>query len=51
VRAVFLVRLPRAHCQCSSYHAWESLAMKYLHNLSPGSIREEDNSFNKMVRP
>lgn len=51
MRAVLLLRLLRAHCQCPSYHAWESLAMKYLHNLSPVLIREEDNSFNKMVRP
>ncbi|WWD19073.1 hypothetical protein CI109_103531 [Kwoniella shandongensis] len=34
-----------------AYHAWESLAMKYLENLSPKSIRENENSFNKMVRP
>jgi murein endopeptidase len=33
------------------YHAWESLAMKYLEKLSPKSIREENNSFNRMVRP
>ncbi|KIR38192.1 hypothetical protein I307_02481 [Cryptococcus deuterogattii 99/473] len=33
------------------YHAWESLAMGYLSKLSPQSIRENDNSFNKMVRP
>lgn len=34
-----------------AYHAWESLAMKFLKNLSPKSIREEDNSFNRLVRP
>ncbi|WVQ74931.1 hypothetical protein IAR50_004539 [Cryptococcus sp. DSM 104548] len=34
-----------------TYHAWESLAMGYLSKLSPKSIRENDNSFNKMVRP
>ena len=25
--------------------------MRYLGNLSPKSIREEDNSFNRLVRP
>ncbi|WVR07584.1 hypothetical protein IAU60_004626 [Kwoniella sp. DSM 27419] len=34
-----------------AYHAWESLAMGYLSKLSPESIRENHNSFNKMVRP
>ncbi|ORY35552.1 hypothetical protein BCR39DRAFT_510716 [Naematelia encephala] len=34
-----------------AYHAWESLAMKYLGNLNPKSIREENNSFNRLVRP
>jgi hypothetical protein len=33
------------------YHAWESLAMKYLEKLSPHRIRHEDNSFNRLVRP
>ncbi|KAJ9096815.1 hypothetical protein QFC21_005086 [Naganishia friedmannii] len=33
------------------YHAWESLAMRYLSNLSPEKIRTVDSSFNKMVRP
>ena len=33
------------------YHAWESLAMKYLKKLSPQGIRNEDNSFNRLVRP
>ncbi|KAJ9113659.1 hypothetical protein QFC22_005968 [Naganishia vaughanmartiniae] len=33
------------------YHAWESLAMKYLSNLSPEKIRTVESSFNKMVRP
>jgi hypothetical protein len=33
------------------YHAWESLAMKYLRKLSPHRIRHEDNSFNRLVRP
>ncbi|WWC90703.1 uncharacterized protein L201_005640 [Kwoniella dendrophila CBS 6074] len=33
-----------------AYHAWESLAMGYLHKLSPHSIRKNDNSFNRMVR-
>ncbi|WVF72813.1 hypothetical protein IAT40_007631 [Kwoniella sp. CBS 6097] len=33
-----------------AYHAWESLAMGYLSKLSPKSIRENGNSFNKMVR-
>lgn len=33
------------------YHAWESLAMRYLERLSPHRIRHEDNSFNKLVRP
>ncbi|WWD02590.1 hypothetical protein V865_000630 [Kwoniella europaea PYCC6329] len=33
-----------------AYHAWESLAMGYLSKLSPRSIRENDNSFNRMVR-
>jgi hypothetical protein len=32
------------------YHAWESLAMGYLSKLSPKSIREDDNSFNRLVR-
>jgi len=34
-----------------AYHAWESLAMGYLGKLSPERIREEDNSFNRLVRP
>ncbi|KAL0249880.1 hypothetical protein I308_103183 [Cryptococcus tetragattii IND107] len=34
-----------------AYHAWESLAMGYLSKLSPTSIRENENSFNRMVRP
>lgn len=34
-----------------AYHAWESLAMKYLKDLSPSGIREHDNSFNRLVRP
>jgi hypothetical protein len=34
-----------------AYHAWESLAMKYLKDLSPKSIRDNDNSFNRLVRP
>ncbi|KAJ9104045.1 hypothetical protein QFC19_004179 [Naganishia cerealis] len=33
------------------YHAWESLAMKYLGDLSPDKIRTVNSSFNKMVRP
>ncbi|KAK8854781.1 hypothetical protein IAR55_003520 [Kwoniella newhampshirensis] len=33
-----------------AYHAWESLAMKYLENLSPKSLRDNENSFNRMVR-
>ncbi|WRT68407.1 uncharacterized protein IL334_005383 [Kwoniella shivajii] len=33
-----------------AYHAWESLAMGYLSKLSPKSIRENDNSFNRMVK-
>ncbi|WWC63305.1 uncharacterized protein I303_105905 [Kwoniella dejecticola CBS 10117] len=33
-----------------AYHAWESIAMGYLSKLSPKSIRENDNSFNRMVR-
>ncbi|WVQ81807.1 hypothetical protein IAT38_003934 [Cryptococcus sp. DSM 104549] len=33
-----------------AYHAWESLAMGYLSKLSPQSIRDNDNSFNRMVR-
>lgn len=36
---------------CYRYHAWESLAMKYLEKLTPKSIREGENSFNIMVRP
>ncbi|TXT08601.1 hypothetical protein VHUM_02729 [Vanrija humicola] len=34
-----------------AYHAWESLAMKYLKKLSPEAIRNEDNSFYRLVRP
>jgi hypothetical protein len=34
-----------------AYHAWESLAMKYLKGLSPSGIRQNDNSFNRLVRP
>lgn len=34
-----------------AYHAWESLAMKYLSKLSPEGIRKEDNSFHRLVRP
>ena len=33
------------------YHAWESLAMRYLGTLSPGRIKTEDNSFNRLIRP
>jgi len=34
-----------------AYHAWESLSMSYLGSLSPKSIREQNNSFNRLVRP
>ncbi|CAD6581388.1 MAG: hypothetical protein TREMPRED_002999 [Tremellales sp. Tagirdzhanova-0007] len=34
-----------------AYHAWESLAMRYLADLSPRSIRDEDSSFHRLVRP
>lgn len=33
------------------YHAWESLAMNYLAELSPYKIRTVESSFNRMVRP
>ncbi|KAG7528492.1 hypothetical protein FFLO_06115 [Filobasidium floriforme] len=33
-----------------AYHAWESLAMKYLEKLDPVSIKTSGTSFNKMVR-
>ncbi|WVN85915.1 uncharacterized protein L203_101068 [Cryptococcus depauperatus CBS 7841] len=33
-----------------AYHAWESLAMGYLGTLSPKKIKNEENSFNRMVR-
>jgi hypothetical protein len=33
------------------YHAWESLAMKYLSKLDPRTIKASHTSFNKMVRP
>lgn len=33
-----------------AYHAWESLAMKYLKVLTPPSVKEGKSSFNKMVR-
>jgi hypothetical protein len=33
------------------YHAWESLAMGYLGELSPYKIRTVESSFNRMVRP
>lgn len=33
------------------YHAWESLAMGYLAELSPYKIRTVESSFNRMVRP
>ncbi|KAI5449138.1 hypothetical protein NCC49_005276 [Naganishia albida] len=33
------------------YHAWESLAMNYLSELSPYKIRTVESSFNRMVRP
>lgn len=35
----------------SRYHAWESLAMGYLGELSPYKIRTVESSFNRMVRP
>lgn len=34
-----------------AYHAWESLAMGFLEHLSPQSIRDEDTSFHRLVRP
>src|SRR5690348_11436596 len=43
-------RRARAETGTCRYHAWESLAMGYLSKLSPKSIREEDNSFNRLVR-
>jgi hypothetical protein len=39
------------HWGTRSYHAWESLAMKYLEKLDPVSIKTSGTSFNKMVRP
>jgi hypothetical protein len=33
------------------YHAWESLAMRYLEKLSPEYIRNVDTSFTRLVRP
>lgn len=36
---------------CGRYHAWESLAMGYLAELSPYKIRTVESSFNRMVRP
>lgn len=34
-----------------TYHGWESLAMKYLIQLTPESIRKVDTSFHRLVRP
>lgn len=38
-------------CGLDRYHAWESLAMNYLSELSPYKIRTVESSFNRMVRP
>ncbi|CAK9782572.1 hypothetical protein CC85DRAFT_284055 [Cutaneotrichosporon oleaginosum] len=34
-----------------SYHAWESMAMKYLTALNPRDIRTKSTSFHRLVRP
>jgi hypothetical protein len=33
-----------------AYHAWETMAGKYLHALTPASLRNKDTSFNRMAR-
>jgi hypothetical protein len=44
------MRLANAlHIACR-YHAWESLAMKYLEHMTPSSVMKGESSFTRMAK-